>query len=181
MAGNRWMWRGLLVVLIVAAATFVFPVGAQNATSATSLTWTLPPTPDETPEETMVEATDDTTSVTASETTDDTTSVTTNETTDETTSETASVTTDDTTSVTANETTNETPMETGAPIIVGTDEVTMEATPAETSTVDMPTFTPIQAAQVNPSSTASAPLSLISIIAAVAIAGLLVVLWRNRR
>lgn len=158
MAGNRWMWRGLLVVLLVAATAFVLPVSAQNATSATPLTWTLPPTPNETPEETQVESLDN-----------------------ETPEETQVETTNDTISMTTNDTTNETAMETGPPIIVGTDEVTMEATPAETSTAEMPTFTPIQAAQVNPNPTASAPLSLISIIAAVAIAGLLVVLWRNRR
>ena len=162
MAGNRWMWRGLLVVLLVAATAFVLPVAAQNAAPTTPLTWTLPPTPDETPEETQVGSLDnETPEETQVETTNDTISMTTNDTT--------------------NDTTNETAMETGPPIIVGTDEVTMEATPAETSTVEMPTFTPIQAAQVNPSPTASAPLSLISIIAAVAIAGLLVVLLRNRR
>ena len=158
MAGNRWMSRGLLVVLLVAATAFVLPVAAQNAAPTTPLTWTLPPTPDETPEETQVGSLDN-----------------------ETPEETQVETTNDTISMTTNDTTNETAMETGPPIIVGTDEVTMEATPAETSTVEMPTFTPIQAAQVNPSPTASAPLSLISIIAAVAIAGLLVVLWRNRR
>ena len=158
MAGNRWMSRGLLVVLLVAATAFVLPVAAQNAAPTTPLTWTLPPTPDETPEETQVGSLDN-----------------------ETPEETQVETTNDTISMTTNDTTNETAMETGPPIIVGTDEVTMEATPAETSTVEMPTFTPIQAAQVNPSPTASAPLSLISIIAAVAIAGLLVVLLRNRR
>jgi len=178
------MWRGLLVVLLVAATAFVLPVSAQNATSATPLTWTLPPTPNETPEETQVESLDnETLEETQVESLDNETPEETqvesldNETPEETQVET----TNDTISMTTNDTTNETAMETGPPIIVGTDEVTMEATPAETSTAEMPTFTPIQAAQVNPNPTASAPLSLISIIAAVAIAGLLVVLWRNRR
>ncbi|WP_292393959.1 hypothetical protein [Methanoculleus sp. UBA303] len=175
MAGNRWMWRGLLVVLLVAATAFVLPVAAQNAAPTTPLTWTLPPTPDETPEETQVGSLDNETPEETQVGSPD--NETPEETQVETTNDTISMTTNDTT----NDTTNETAMETGPPIIVGTDEVTMEATPAETSTVEMPTFTPIQAAQVNPSPTASAPLSLISIIAAVAIAGLLVVLLRNRR
>jgi len=60
MVGNRWRWRALLVVLLVAATAFVFPVMAQSGEPATplneTLTWTLPPTPPETQEETPDEA-----------------------------------------------------------------------------------------------------------------------------
>ena len=60
MVGNRWTWRTLLVVLLVAAKAFVFPVMAQSGEPATplneTLTWTLPPTPPETQEETPDEA-----------------------------------------------------------------------------------------------------------------------------
>jgi hypothetical protein len=60
MVGNRWTWRTLLVVLLVAATAFVFPVMAQSGEPATplneTLTWTLPPTPPETQEETPDEA-----------------------------------------------------------------------------------------------------------------------------
>jgi SH3-like domain-containing protein len=80
-------------------------------------------------------------------------------------------------------TANETAVETGSPIVVATDAATMEVTPAETSTVELPTFTPLRAAQVdsNSSPTASAPLSLTGVIVALAVAGLLVVLRRNRK
>ncbi|WP_292727118.1 hypothetical protein, partial [Methanoculleus sp.] len=71
--------------------------------------------------------------------------------------------------------------ETSPPVVIGTDEATMETTPAETATADLPTFTPIQAAQANVSPTPAAPLSFIGAILAVAVAGLLVVIWRNRR
>ncbi|WP_243669420.1 hypothetical protein [Methanoculleus chikugoensis] len=74
---------------------------------------------------------------------------------------------------TGNNTTNET----GPPIVVGTDE----ATPADTATAELPTFTPIQAAQVNGSVTQAAPLSLTGAILAALVAALVVVFGRNRR
>src|SRR5690606_3187242 len=72
-----------------------------------------------------------------------------------------------------NATGNATGNATSPPIVTGTDEVTMETTPAETATADLPTFTPIQAAQVNVSPTPAAPLSFTGVILAVAVAGLL--------
>ncbi|WP_292410912.1 MULTISPECIES: hypothetical protein [unclassified Methanoculleus] len=189
MAGNRWTWRGLLVVLFVTAAALMFPVTAQSTASAEPLTWTLPPTPEETPDDATPEATPDETL--SNETPDDETinETVVDETLDDVTpDETPSNETpaDGTTNETANETPgnetlNETAVETGPPIIIGTDEVTTEATPAETSTAEMPTFTPIQAAQVNVSPTATAPLSLVGVVTAVAVAGLLVVMRRNRK
>lgn len=176
-------------MLFVTAAALMFPVTAQSTASAEPLTWTLPPTPEETPDDATPEATPDETL--SNETPDDETinETVVDETLDDVTpDETPSNETpaDGTTNETANETPgnetlNETAVETGPPIIIGTDEVTTEATPAETSTAEMPTFTPIQAAQVNVSPTATAPLSLVGVVTAVAVAGLLVVMRRNRK
>ena len=191
MVGNRWTWMGLLVVLVVAAAAIASPVAARSTASMEPLTWTLPPTPDETPEETIEEETpvDTVEEETPIETIDEETPIETLET--ETTlndvapEETLIGSANDTAGETVNETANETAIETGPAVVVETDEATpaatTEATPAETSTAELPTFTPIQAAQVNGSATQAAPLSLAGIILAVAVAGLLVVFGRNRK
>lgn len=76
---------------------------------------------------------------------------------------------------------NTTTTVTGPPVIIGMDEEPIETAPVENTTVDMPTFTPIQAAQVNPSPTSAAPLSVIGAIGAIAVAALLVVISRRRR
>ncbi|MDD3070049.1 MAG: hypothetical protein PHX88_02490, partial [Methanoculleus horonobensis] len=71
--------------------------------------------------------------------------------------------------------------ESAPPVVVETDEATPETTPADTATAELPTFTPIQAAQVNGSTTQTAPLSLTGVILAALVAGIFVVLGRNRR
>lgn len=191
MTGNRWTWRTLLVALLVAAVVIVFPTAAQSPASAEPLTWTLPPTP---PEEILEETPEETLAETPEETLDDETPRETLEeetTLDEETpiatldDETPRETLNDTSNETINETALETINETGPPVVIGTDEVTpaatTEATPAETSTAELPTFTPIQAAQVNGSATQAAPPSITGVILAVAVAGLLVVIGRNRK
>ncbi|HOZ43901.1 MAG TPA: hypothetical protein PLD13_09915, partial [Methanoculleus sp.] len=72
--------------------------------------------------------------------------------------------------------TGETPVEMGPPIVIGTDTA-----PAETPTVELPTFTPLQAAQVDSSPATPVPLSLTGVIVALAFAGFLAVLRRNRQ
>ena len=74
------------------------------------------------------------------------------------------------------DTTGETPVEMGPPIVIGTDTA-----PAETPTVELPTFTPLQAAQVDSSPATPVPLSLTGVIVALAFAGFLAVLRRNRQ
>jgi len=50
----------------------------------------------------------------------------------------------------------------------------------ETSTADMPTFTPIMAAEVNPDQTQAAPLSLLgAVVGLLAAAGLFLVMRRK--
>lgn len=55
MVEGKWRWREFLIVLLVVVAMLTSSVSAQNETLPTpgdnALTWTLPPTPDETPEE----------------------------------------------------------------------------------------------------------------------------------
>ncbi|PKL61927.1 MAG: hypothetical protein CVV31_08805 [Methanomicrobiales archaeon HGW-Methanomicrobiales-2] len=165
------------------------------------MTWTLPPTPPdetpvetptETPEETLTELPEETLTELPEETLDEIPVETLDEIPTETLDdetvvqaldeETPEETLNETTSGTLdNETTNGTANETSPPVVIGTDEATMETTPAETATADLPTFTPIQAAQANVSPTPAAPLSFIGVILAVAVAGLLAVIWRNRR
>ena len=73
---------------------------------------------------------------------------------------------------------NETARETGPPTTTGTDEMTTET--METSTADMPTFTPIMAAEVNPDQTQAAPLSLLgAVVGLLAAAGLFLVMRRK--
>jgi len=147
MTGNLRAWRALLVVLLLAAAAVVLPAAAQSTAATEPLTWTLSPTPGETPEETLTEETP----VGPVE----------NETPEE------------TPAGTGNNTTNET----GPLVVVGTDE----ATPVDTATAELPTFTPIQAAQVNGSATQAAPLSIAGVILAALVAALVVVFGRNRK
>ncbi len=80
----------------------------------------------------------------------------------------------------SNDTANETAAETDPPITTGTDETTMEV-PGESSTVDMPTFTPMSVAEVNPDQTrATTPISLSGAIAGIlAAAGLFLVMRRE--
>ena len=188
MAGNRWTWSTLLVVLLMTASAIAFPTAAQSSASAEPLTWTLSPTPDETPEEAPEETLTETPEETPRETLEDETTLdeetpvaTLDEETPRETPDEEMTPDEETTRETLNETTNETALETinetGPPVVIGTDE----ATPAETSTADLPTFTPIQAAQVDGSATQAAPLSLAGVILAVAVAGLLVVIGRNRK
>ncbi|MDN7012808.1 hypothetical protein FGW20_07090 [Methanoculleus sp. FWC-SCC3] len=206
MTGNLWVWRALLVVLLVAVAGVVFPAAAQDTTPTEPLTWTLPPTPGETPEETLTEETPDETpeetlddeapettlDETPEETLDDETPETTldetpeetlvgvmeNETPEETlTGAVENETAEETLAETSKNTTNET----APPVVVEPDETTPETTPVDTSTAELPTFTPIQAAQVNGSTTQVAPTSLAGAILAVLVAGLVVAFGRNRR
>ncbi|KLK87781.1 hypothetical protein SZ63_09185 [Methanoculleus sediminis] len=199
MTGNLWVLRALLVVLFVAAAGVVFPAAAQSTAGMEPLTWTLAPTPGETPEETLTEETavetpdDETPEATLDETIEDELPEDTldgameNETPEETLAGTVENETPEETlaGTVENETLEETlagpsgntTNESAPPVVVETDE----ATPAETSTADLPTFTPIQAAQVNGSATQAAPLSIAGVVLAVAVAGLLVVIGRNRK
>jgi len=307
MAGNLWRWRTLLVMLLVAAAAFVFPVMAQSGEPATplneTLTWTLPPTPGETQEETPDEAPTwtltPTPDETPEETLEETPTATPMETLEETLNETAEpvapgdtiqvtdepqvydfsglrnetassdadesalvielrtyegddpgsgeiagtvslgapdtsveldasdfngiygtyypydgetvidkpitvegpsgagetanatetsssdvmaeTTTNDT--IVSNETTDETANETDIdepPATPGTDEVTTETTLVETSTAEMPTFTPMMAAEVNPDQTQAAPLSLQGVVVGLlAAAGIFLVMRRK--
>jgi len=211
MAGNRWMWRGFLAVLLVAAVALVPSVAARNVAPATPVTWTLPPTPAETPtpeetpivvetltpEETRIAVetltpeetlaaiqggeTPAETPTPEEETLAGITSTTANDTTGVMANDTTGVMANDTTGVTANDTTGETPVERGPPIVIGTDAVKADTTPVEASTAELPTFTPLQAAQVDSSPATPVPLSLTGSIVAVAIAGFLVVLWRGRK
>ncbi len=195
MTGNLRAWRALLAVLLLAAAAVVLPVAAQSTTATEPLTWTLAPTPgetvtEETPEEIPDDETPDETGTPeetlagiAEDATPELTLVE-NETPEETL---AGITEDEapeltlvenetpeeTLTVTGNSTTNET----SPPVVVGTDE----ATPAGTATTELPTFTPIQAAQINGSATQVAPLSLAGAILAALAAALVVVFRRNRR
>ena len=299
MAGNLWRWRTLLVMLLVAAAAFVFPVMAQSGEPATplneTLTWTLPPTPgetqeetpdeaptwtltptppetqEETPEETLEEALNETAepvapwdtiqvtdepqvydfsglrNATASSDADESAPVielrtyedddpgsgglagtvslgatdtsveleasdfngiygtyypydgetvidkpitvegpsgageTANATEASSSDVMAETTTNDT--IVSNETTDETANETDIdepPATPGTDEVTTETTLVETSTAEMPTFTPMMAAEVNPDQTQAAPLSLQGVVVGLlAAAGIFLVMRRK--
>ncbi len=195
MAGNRWMWRGFLAVLLVAAVALVPSVAARNVAPATPVTWTLPPTPAETPtpeetpivvetptpEETRIAVETLTPEETLAAIQGGETPAETPTPEEETLAGITSTTANDTTGVTANDTTGETPVERGPPIVIGTDAVKADTTPVEASTAELPTFTPLQAAQVDSSPATPVPLSLTGSIVAVAIAGFLVVLWRGRK
>jgi len=195
MAGNRWMWRGFLAVLLVAAVALVPSVAARNVAPATPVTWTLPPTPAETPtpeetpivvetptpEETRIAVETLTPEETLAAIQGGETPAETPTPEEETLAGITSTTANDTTGVTTNDTTGETPVERGPPIVIGTDAVKADTTPVEASTAELPTFTPLQAAQVDSSPATPVPLSLTGSIVAVAIAGFLVVLWRGRK
>jgi len=195
MAGNRWMWRGFLAVLLVAAVALVPSVAARNVAPATPVTWTLPPTPAETPtpeetpivvetptpEETRIAVETLTPEETLAAIQGGETPAETLTPEEETLAGITSTTANDTTGVMANDTTGETPVERGPPIVIGTDAVKADTTPVEASTAELPTFTPLQAAQVDSSPATPVPLSLTGSIVAVAIAGFLVVLWRGRK
>jgi len=195
MAGNRWMWRGFLAVLLVAAVALVPSVAARNVAPATPVTWTLPPTPAETPtpeetpivvetltpEETRIAVETLTPEETLAAIQGGETPAETPTPEEETLAGITSTTANDTTGVMANDTTGETPVERGPPIVIGTDAVKADTTPVEASTAELPTFTPLQAAQVDSSPATPVPLSLTGSIVAVAIAGFLVVLWRGRK
>lgn len=195
MAGNRWMWRGFLAVLLVAAVALVPSVAARNVAPATPVTWTLPPTPAETPtpeetpivvetptpEETRIAVETLTPEETLAAIQGGETPAETPTPEEETLAGITSTTANDTTGVMANDTTGETPVERGPPIVIGTDAVKADTTPVEASTAELPTFTPLHAAQVDSSPATPVPLSLTGSIVAVAIAGFLVVLWRGRK
>lgn len=199
MTGNLWVWRALLTVLLVVAVAVVLPVAAQSTVTTEPLTWTLTPTPGITSVETLTEvATEETSN-------DETLEMTPDEAIEEETPRETqdavieSATTEETlTGAVENETPeetligtveNETPEEslagpasnttneTRSAIVVEMDEVT----PAETSTAALPTFTPIQTAQVDESVTQAAPPSPAGIVLAIAAAAFAVVFGRTRR
>ena len=78
--------------------------------------------------------------------------------------------------VTSNDTVNETVTETDPPTTTETDEVTVE----ESSTADMPTFTPMSVAEVNPDQTQTTPISLSGAIASILVAAVLFFTMRRK-
>ena len=78
--------------------------------------------------------------------------------------------------VTSNDTVNETVTETDPPTTTETDEVTVE----ESSTADMPTFTPMSVAEVNPDQTQTTPISLSGAVASTLVAAVLFFTMRRK-
>ena len=78
--------------------------------------------------------------------------------------------------VTSNDTVNETVTGTDPPTTTETDEVTVE----ESSTADMPTFTPMSVAEVNPDQTQTTPISLSGAVASTLVAAVLFFTMRRK-
>lgn len=181
MTGNLWVWRTLLIVLFVVVAIAALPVAAQSTDNSRPLTWTLAPTPGETPEETPEETspieTPEETPERIVENTDPGISpddAPEDETSGETPAETVNneVYEEDTAGVL-----NDTDDDVRPIAVVETDEV-----PVEDTTLDLPTFTPIQTVPpVNENLAQTTPLSLTGAILAIAFAAFAVVYRKIRR
>ena len=198
MTGNLWVWRTLLIVLFVVVAIAALPVAAQSTDNSRPLTWTLAPTPGETPEETPEETSPiETPEEIPEETPEETSPIETPEETPERIVENTDpgISPDD---APEDETSGETPAETvnnevyeedTAGVLNDTDDdvrpiavVETDEVPVEDTTLDLPTFTPIQTVPpVNENLAQTTPLSLTGAILAIAFAAFAVVYRKIRR
>lgn len=183
MTGNLWVWRTLLIVLFVVAAIAALPVTAQSTDNSRPLTWTLAPTPGETP----IEETPEETStaeippeVTPERIVDNTDPGVSPDGAieDEAPEETPVGTVDNGVyEESTAETLNDMGDEARPLAVVETDEV-----PVEDTTPDLPTFTPIQTVPpVNENLAQATPLSLTGAILAIAFAAFAVAYRQIRR